>query len=180
MIRFTGFDFDDTARYSEYLGKSIQIPSDLSPLKIFALRIITEENDNMDVLRGYEADLCWHKVLVGDSEYWAAPMGDWDAVDWRDVFEKNVPAGTTFRLVPEYLANLWKKKLGSAVTITEDRDSWDYILSMDRLRTRRAGRWSSSAVTAMFFRRTMSTRLRSFLLTYLMNSGNSRQRRRRT
>ena len=56
MIRFKGFDFDDTARYSEYLGKSIQIPSDLSPLKIFALRVITEENDNMDVLRGYEAD----------------------------------------------------------------------------------------------------------------------------
>ena len=139
MIRFTGFDFDDTARYSEYLGKSIQIPSDLSPLKIFALRIITEENDNMDVLRGYEADLCWHKVLVGDSEYWAAPMGDWDAVDWRDVFEKNVPAGTTFRLVPEYLANLWKKKLGSAVTITEDRDSWDYILSMDRLKDPESG-----------------------------------------
>ena len=139
MIRFTGFDFDDTARYSEYLGKSIQIPSDLSPLKIFALRVITEENDNMDILRGYEADLCWHKVLFGDSEYWAAPMGDWDAVDWRDVFEKNVPAGTTFRLVPEYLANLWKKKLGGAVTITEDRDSWDYILSMDRLKDPESG-----------------------------------------
>ena len=139
MIRFKGFDFDDTARYSEYLGKSIQIPSDLSPLKIFALRVITEENDNMDILRGYEADLCWHKVLFGDSEYWAAPMGDWDAVDWRDVFEKNVPAGTTFRLVPEYLANLWKKKLGGAVTITEDRDSWDYILSMDRLKDPESG-----------------------------------------
>ncbi len=139
MIRFTGFDFDDTARYSEYLGKSIQIPSDLSPLKIFALRVITEEDDNMDILRGYEADLCWHKVLFGDSEYWAAPMGDWDAVDWRDVFEKNVPAGTTFRLVPEYLANLWKKKLGGAVTITEDRDSWDYILSMDRLKDPESG-----------------------------------------
>ena len=139
MIRFTGFDFDDTARYSEYLGKCIQIPSDLSPLKIFALRVITEENDNMDVLRGYEADLCWHKVLFGDSEYWAAPMGDWDAVDWRDVFEKNVPEGTTFRLVPEYLANLWKKKLGGAVTITEDRDSWDYILSMDRLKDPESG-----------------------------------------
>ena len=139
MIRFTGFDFDDTARYSEYLGKCIQIPSDLSPLKIFALRVITEENDNMDILRGYEADLCWHKVLFGDSEYWAAPMGDWDAVDWRDVFEKNVPAGTTFRLVPEYLANLWKKKLGGAVTITEDRDSWDYILSMDRLKDPESG-----------------------------------------
>ena len=139
MIRFTGFDFDDTARYSEYLGKCIQIPSDLSPLKIFALRVITEENDNMDILRGYEADLCWHKVLFGDSEYWAAPMGDWDAVDWRDVFEKNVPEGTTFRLVPEYLANLWKKKLGGAVTITEDRDSWDYILSMDRLKDPESG-----------------------------------------
>ena len=139
MIRFKGFDFDDTARYSEYLGKSIQIPSDLSPLKIFALRVITEEDDNMDILRGYEADLCWHKVLFGDSEYWAAPMGDWDAVDWRDVFEKNVPAGTTFRLVPEYLANLWKKKLGGAVTITEDRDSWDYILSMDRLKDPESG-----------------------------------------
>ena len=146
MIRFKGFDFDDTARYSEYLGKSIQIPSDLSPLKIFAIRVITEENDNMDILRGYEADLCWHKVLFGDSEYWAAPMGDWDAVDWRDVFvdwrdvfEKNVPAGTTFRLVPEYLANLWKKKLGGAVTITEDRDSWDYILSMDRLKDPESG-----------------------------------------
>ena len=139
MIRFKGFDFDDTARYSEYLGKSIQIPSDLSPLKIFALRVITEENDNMDVLRGYEADLCWHKVLFGDSEYWAAPMGDWDAVDWRDVFEKHVPEGTTFRLVPEYLANLWKKKLGGAVTITEDRDSWDYILSMDRLKDPESG-----------------------------------------
>lgn len=139
MIRFTGFDFDDTSRYSEYLGKCIQIPSELSPLKIFALRVITEEDDNMDVLRGYEAGLCWHKVLVGDNEYWAAPMGDWDLVDWKDVFEKNVPQGTTFRYVPEYLAKLWKKNMGSAVRITEDRDNWDYILSMDRLKDPESG-----------------------------------------
>lgn len=134
MIRFKGFDFDDTARYSEYLGKCIQIPSDMSPLKIFAWRIITEEDDNMDILRGYEADLCWHKILVGSDEYWTAPMGDWDAACWPEIFTEHVPSGTEFRLVPEYLANLWKKKLGAAVQITEDRDSWDYILSMDRLK----------------------------------------------
>ena len=129
MIDFQSFGIEDNARYKNYLHLCIQIPWNLSPL------ILLNDAERFDLKRGYAADLCWHKRILDDgSEYWSPPAGDWDEIDWQKVFAAHVPAGTNFRNVPEYLMLLWKEQLGDSIDVTEDRDNWDYILHLNRLK----------------------------------------------
>lgn len=127
MITFRDFSFDENYRYLNFLKMCIQIPSILSPQALFSYK------EQFQFQRGYAADLCWHKGIVDGAEYWIAPVGDWDEINWGKVFLENVPAGTVFIYVPEYLANLWQRQLGAAVELEEDRDNWDYILYLDKM-----------------------------------------------
>ena len=127
MIEFQDFGIEDNARYSEYLKRCIQIPSNASPMNLLGSQA------KYKVQRGYAADLCWHKYVEDGEERWTAPVGDWDEVNWQKVFAEHVPADTTFYFVPEYLLKLWREQLGSAINVEDDRDDWDYILRLDRM-----------------------------------------------
>lgn len=126
MIDFQNFDIADNERYKKYLRLCIQIPSNLSPFFVVSLR------DELKFRRGYAANLCWHKFFLDGVKYWSPPAGDWDEINWRNVFAAHVPAGTKFHNVPEYLVNLWQRELGSSIEVAEHRDEWDYILHIDR------------------------------------------------
>ena len=127
MIDFKNFGLEDNARYLEYVKRCIQIPSDSSPINLFG------NKHKYDVKRGYAADLCWHKFIYNDMEFWGVPAGDWDEIDWQKVFAEHVPEDTVFYFVPEYLVNLWQKQLGAAIDVEDDRNDWDYILYLDRM-----------------------------------------------
>ena len=127
MIEFEDFSIADNARYFEYVKRCIQIPSDSSPINLLG------NKHKYDVKRGYAENLCWHKFTYDDMEFWGAPVGDWDEIDWQEVFAKHVPEDTVFYFVPEYLVNLWQKQLGSAIEVDDSRDDWDYILYLDRM-----------------------------------------------
>lgn len=127
MINFQDFDYTDNERYLDYLCRCIQIPSNASPTLTLAAK---EKND---VKRAYVDNLCWQKFSFGDMEFWGAPLGDWDEIDWKKVFAAHVPKGTVFNFVPEYLLKIWQRELGEAIEIEEDRDFWDYILYLDRM-----------------------------------------------
>ncbi len=128
MIEFKDFGIEDNARYLEYLKRCIQIPSNASPMMVLAAK------EKYDVRRAYVDNLCWQKFSIGDTEFWGAPAGDWNEIDWQKVFAAHVPAGTVFNLVPEYLLKIWQRELGAAIEIEEDRDFWDYILYLDRMK----------------------------------------------
>ena len=128
MIDFKDFGIEDNARYSEYLKLCLQVPSNGSPL------IALGYKKKLKLLRGYAANLCWHKFFIEDDEFWAAPVGDWDEINWRKIFPEYVPADTTFFAVPEYLVNIWRRELGDDIYVEEQRDNWDYILHLDRLK----------------------------------------------
>lgn len=127
MIDFKDFGIEDNDRYLEYLSRCIQIPSNLSPLFLLGRR------DTFKFRRGYAADLCWHKFTNNGAEYWTAPVGDWNEINWQKVFAKHVPADTVFDNVPEYLAKLWQRDLAENISVEENRDMWDYILHLDRM-----------------------------------------------
>ena len=127
MIDFQNFDITDNERYKKYLRLCIQMPSNLSPLFLLGRR------ESFKFRRGYAADLCWHKFTNNGAEYWSAPVGDWDEINWREVFQKHVPAGTVFDNVPEYLVKLWQRDLTENISVEENRDMWDYILHLDRM-----------------------------------------------
>ena len=128
MIDFQEFGFEDNARYSEYLKRCIQVPS------VLAMQVLMSYKEPFQFKRGYAANLCWHKCIDDDAEYWIPPAGDWDEINWQEVFAKYVPPETVFIYVPEYLANLWRQQLGAAIELEEDRDNWDYILYLDRIK----------------------------------------------
>ena len=75
MIEFQDFGIEDNARYLEYLKRCIQIPSNGSPTLILAAK------ENHDVKRAYVDNLCWQKFSIGDTEFWGAPVGDWDEIN---------------------------------------------------------------------------------------------------
>lgn len=95
--------------------------------------VLLNDKDKFNFKRGYAADLCWHKFTCDGEELWSAPVGDWDEINWQEVFGKHVPADTVFDNVPEYLVKLWQRDLDSDIEIEEDRDNWDYILHLDRM-----------------------------------------------
>ncbi len=127
MIDFKDFGIEDNVRYLEYVKRCIQIPSNGSPLIAFGYK------KKLKLLRGYEAELCWHKFFIDDAEFWAAPVGDWDNIDWQAVFATHVPPETVFFAVPEYLVEIWKRELGEKVLVEDQRDNWDYLLDLKRL-----------------------------------------------
>ena len=127
MIEFQDFGIEDNARYLEYVKRCIQIPSDSSPINLLG------NKHKYDVKRGYAENLCWHKFIYDDMEFWGVPAGDWDEINWQEVFAKHVPEETVFYFVPEYLVNLWQKQLGATIDVEDDRNDWDYILYLDRM-----------------------------------------------
>lgn len=127
MIDFQNFDITDNERYKKYLSLCIQIPSNLSPFFVVSSR------DEFKFRRGYADNLCWHEFIWDGVKYWAPPAGDWDEINWHNVFAAHVPARTIFYSVPEYLVNLWQRELGLSIEVEENRDEWDYILHLDRM-----------------------------------------------
>ena len=127
MIEFQDFDIADNERYLNYLRRCIQIPSNASPVIVFGYK------KNLRLLRGYAENLCWHKFFIDDEEFWSAPVGDWDKIDWQDVFKKYVPSETTFFAVPEYLVKIWQRELGEKISVEDQRDNWDYLLDLKSL-----------------------------------------------
>ena len=127
MIEFKDFGMEDNARYLKYVKCCIQIPA------VFAPQVLFSYKEPYQFQRGYAADLCWHKAIDDGAEFWMPPAGDWDEINWQEVFAKHVPPETTFIYVPEYLVKLWQKQLGSAIDVQENRENWDYILYLDRM-----------------------------------------------
>ena len=127
MIEFKDFGFEDNARYLDYLRRCIQIPSDSSLVNLLS------NKQKSNIKRGYAENLCWHKFTFEDLEFWGPPAGDWDEINWQEVFAKHVPEDTAFEFIPEYLLKLWQKQLGATIEIEDSRDYWDYILYIDRM-----------------------------------------------
>ena len=128
-IEFRELDVQDTPRYLEHLKKCMEIPCIMSPFLHLAFK------DEFQVMRGYEAGLCWTKGNYYGENVQLVPAGDWTNTDWADVFRRHVPAGTRFLFVPSYAVDLWRKQLGSSIIIEDMPPSdWDYVLSLDRLK----------------------------------------------
>ena len=127
MINFENYDISDNPRYFEHLNRCMQIPGSASSVVVLGLK------DSCKIQRGYAENLCWQKEIDDGKEIWLPPIGDWDEINWKKVFAENVPAGTIFSEVPEYLIKLWQNQLGDSIEVETDRDRWDYVLHLDRM-----------------------------------------------
>ena len=65
--------------------------------------------------------------------YWA-PVGDWEAMDWNDVFARLRPKGDlVFTRVPEDLLEIWRSLPDWRLEAAEERGDWDYIYRVEDL-----------------------------------------------
>ncbi len=102
------------------LAQCPQIASDYSFLNLWAW------SEEYRLRWAWDHDLVWIRQSRPDEYFWA-PVGLWDAVDWSSRMQANGNTVSVFTRVPETLANLWHDKLPHATEKKEERGSWDYL-----------------------------------------------------
>lgn len=124
MLNFQKITITDTQHYVKHLGLCMQIISDSSPTIILSGCEIQQ--------RAYQDGFCWQKGHRGPQEIWLPPIGDWDVNNWQQILIRNVPKGTIFNYVPEYLLNVWVTQVPKYIDFTYARNDSDYIYYVDR------------------------------------------------
>lgn len=79
----------------------------------------------------FEDGLCWIRQTNPCGIACWAPVGDWNAVDWKSVLQP----GMKFIRIPDELCAIWKNALGDACLVQEDRGQWEYLYLQSDLAT---------------------------------------------
>ena len=78
-------------------------------------------------------ELVWIKGAYPE-EHYLAPVGDWGAIiDWEGIIRARFGNNALFQLVQEPLADIWRAQMGAAVTVSENRGSWEYLHGVSEL-----------------------------------------------
>jgi hypothetical protein len=76
--------------------------------------------------------LVWVKQTIPEEFYWA-PIGTWEEIDWNKCFDDYFSSSTAFIRIPEILLQLWKESFGQKIIMEETRGHWDYLYSVAEL-----------------------------------------------
>nr|WP_296983983.1 phosphatidylglycerol lysyltransferase domain-containing protein [uncultured Desulfovibrio sp.] len=81
----------------------------------------------------FEDSMCWIRQTRPHEVCWA-PVGDWNAVDWKSLLpcSFNETAHEVVR-VPEELLHVWQERLPGLVDAEEDRGQWEYLYKQEEL-----------------------------------------------
>ncbi|MDR3231580.1 MAG: phosphatidylglycerol lysyltransferase domain-containing protein [Synergistaceae bacterium] len=128
MLSFAPLTLADRERYSSLFART---PEKCSEYSFFAL---WGWNESDPVELAWTPDLCWIRSH-GHREGLLAPVGDWDAVDWEDAFERVVRPEGGLLDVPESLAGRFPEKLKERLRFVELRNEWEYVYLVEALAT---------------------------------------------
>ncbi|MBU0994361.1 MAG: DUF2156 domain-containing protein [Proteobacteria bacterium] len=120
MLQFETISLDKQNAYLSYFSRCLQKTSDYSFINLWGWA------EEYDLSWAWADNLVWIKQAKPEEMYWA-PVGDWQSIDWKDVFAKRIGPRVKYKRVPEVLARLWQDSLGDSVEHCDDRDSWDYL-----------------------------------------------------
>ena len=112
--------------YQTYLSQCPQMPSDYSFVNIWSWA------SAYDLAWIQAGEFIWLRQNRPSPQYWA-PVGNWQAVDWPQYFERFPQFKSPMVRVPETLARLWKSVFGETVSAVSDRDQSDYIYDAEEL-----------------------------------------------
>ncbi len=76
--------------------------------------------------------LVWIRQSWPEEVYWA-PIGTLEEARWEDALAGLGGSNPVFTRVPRNLALLWEKSFPSRVEVSEVRDQWDYLYSVEDL-----------------------------------------------
>ena len=119
-LQFEPITLDRQNDYLEVLSRCPQVASDYSFLNLWAWA------EEYELRWAWDDDLIWIRQNVPEEFYWA-PVGLWDKIDWQSRLRANLDARSVFTRVPDMLANLWQERLPQEIHIEDERGSWDYL-----------------------------------------------------
>jgi hypothetical protein len=125
-LRFEPNSLDRQGDYLEIFSRCPQIASDYSFLNLWAWA------EEYGLTWAWDGDLVWIRQNLPEEFFWA-PVGLWDAIDWQSRLRLRASARSIFTRVPEKLTNLWRKTFSQEIHIEEERGNWDYIYRVSDL-----------------------------------------------
>jgi hypothetical protein len=131
-LNFEPISLDRQENYLKYLLNSPQKASDYSFINLWGWAEV------YGLYWAWSDQMVWIKQTIPKEVFWA-PVTAGSEIDWNLCFDKYFNSTTVFQRVPEYLAVLWKEKIGNRIVIEESREHWDYLYDVNEL-TQLSGR----------------------------------------
>ena len=125
-LTFEPLNLDKQKEYSEYFAGCSQKASDYSFVNLWGWA------QEYGLRWTWTDELVWIKQTIPEELYWA-PVGLWEGVDWKRLFNEYFSRRTIFTRVPKNLLRLWKDSFQHLITIEESRGHWDYLYSVPEL-----------------------------------------------
>jgi hypothetical protein len=123
---FKPLTLPDQKIYHHYLSQCPQKTSDYSFVNVWSWA------GSYDLEWAQADELIWLRQKNRPAALWA-PVGEWQAVDWPRYFNRFPQFKSSVIRVPEQLARLWETVFGNMISISPDRDQFDYIYDADEL-----------------------------------------------
>lgn len=112
--------------YRQRLRLMPQVSSDYSFVHLWSWR------DEHQLEWAWTEDLVWIRQKYPSQMFWA-PVGPWESLDWKRVFQDPAWQSVQFTRIPETLAALWDKTFSGNSGLESNRDDWDYLYSVQEL-----------------------------------------------
>jgi uncharacterized protein len=112
--------------YRQHLGNCRQIASDYSFVNLWGWA------EAYGLQWAWDQDLVWIRQSLPAPAFWA-PVGPWQAVDWRRLLPSIRPPGGRLIRVPETLVEIWRGAGGNRVEVLEARGHWDYLYNSEAM-----------------------------------------------
>ena len=134
MLKYDLLQLERREEYAALFGACQEKTSDYTFVNLWAW------TDERKYEWAFDSGLCWLRIMSPLPTNWA-PVGNWMGVDWKPMLKRLFPDGTVFERVPEPLAEIWRRNLGSHAAIEEQRSEWEYIYSVPELTTLKGNRF---------------------------------------
>ncbi len=133
-LEFKPILLSDQKTFQTFLSQCPQKTSDYSFVNVWSWA------SAYDLSWAQTDEFIWLRQNWPSPQYWA-PVGNWQAVDWPRYFERFPQFKSSMIRVPEPLARLVKSVFNKRVSVSPDRDQFDYIYDANELITLKGNRF---------------------------------------
>ena len=125
-MNFEPIDLERQEDYIGHLARCDQVASDYSFINIWGW------GQEYGLEWAWEADLVWIRQTNPQPVLWA-PVGNWQAVDWPAALAAAGQVADRIIRIPEKLLDTIRESGSPPGDISESREHWDYLYSVEEL-----------------------------------------------
>ena len=133
-LQFEPIELQRQNIYNEHLRQCGQVASDYSFINLWGWA------DEYELLWAWQDDLVWIKQRIPQEKLWA-PVGPWDAIDWKSALTWVPQECSSMIRVPETLLERWQSSGIEIQQALESREHWDYLYTIQDLSQLKGNRY---------------------------------------